>query len=93
LPINKKERNLKLEKTLPHEEEESKILTNALNENHENVARLKNEISDLKHEFKCIHASHASKSSIEHISICTGCKDIDIDAYDANIAIIKSLNE
>jgi hypothetical protein len=38
-----------------------------------------------------LNDSHASASSIEHDSICTRCKDVDIDACCANIAMVESL--
>lgn len=35
--------------------------------------------------------SHASESSVEHDSICTRCKNVEIDACCANIAMIESV--
>jgi hypothetical protein len=36
---------------------------------------------------------HASSYSLEHVSIYTRCKDVDVDAYVANIAMNVSLND
>lgn len=35
---------------------------------------------------------HISTSSFEHVSICAGCRDIDIDAHIANVTLIENLN-
>jgi hypothetical protein len=36
---------------------------------------------------------HASSSSVEHVAICTRCKDVDVDAYHSHVATIASLND
>jgi endogenous inhibitor of DNA gyrase (YacG/DUF329 family) len=35
----------------------------------------------------------ASTSTTEHVSICTRCKDFDIDAWHANVSTIAKLND
>jgi hypothetical protein len=37
--------------------------------------------------------AHASTSTLEHVSICTRCKDVDVDALIENVALIKRQNE
>jgi hypothetical protein len=36
---------------------------------------------------------HDSTSSLAHVSICTRCQDVDINAFIENVAMIKSQNE
>jgi hypothetical protein len=40
-----------------------------------------------------LNACHASTSFVEHVSICTRCKDIDVDALVDNVLMIKRQNE
>jgi hypothetical protein len=39
-----------------------------------------------------LNGCHASTSSLEHVIICDRCKDIDVDAFVDNVAMIKILN-
>jgi hypothetical protein len=36
---------------------------------------------------------HDCTSSLGHVSICTRCKDVDIDVYHSHVATIASSNE
>jgi hypothetical protein len=56
-------------------------LTKELKDCHETMSSLNDENVDLKDEIKSLNVSHASTSSIEHVSFCTRCKDIVVDAY------------
>jgi hypothetical protein len=40
-----------------------------------------------------LNGCHASTSTLEHVAICTRCKDFDVDAIVENVTIIKSLND
>jgi hypothetical protein len=39
-----------------------------------------------------IEKMNVASSSLEHVSICNRCKDIDIDSCVANVALIDELN-
>jgi hypothetical protein len=82
---------VKLEKALGHDTKKNKILTNELKTYNDSISCPKIE------DYLCAKIkeliTHASTSSLEHISICTRCKDVDVDALIDNIALIKSLNE
>ena len=54
---------------------------------------LKFENVDLIAKIKKFNACHASTSSIEHVTICTRCRDIDVDAIDGDLALIKNQND
>jgi hypothetical protein len=40
-----------------------------------------------------LNARNVSTSTIEHVTICTRCRDINIDAMDDNLAMIKEQND
>jgi hypothetical protein len=54
---------------------------------------LKFENVDLIAKIKKFNVCHASTSSIEHVTICTRCRDIDVDAIDGDLALIKNQND
>jgi hypothetical protein len=68
-------------------------LTNELNVCNDSTLCLKTENGHLKVRIKEFNTFHASTSYVKHFSICTRCKDVDVDTYIANISMIKSLNE
>jgi hypothetical protein len=36
---------------------------------------------------------HVSTSTVEHVTICTRCRDIDVDAISDHLALIKDQND
>jgi hypothetical protein len=68
-------------------------LTNELKVCDDSISYLRNDNVDLIAKFESLNACHACTSSMEHVSICTRCRDIDVDALVENLAIIKSLND
>jgi hypothetical protein len=48
---------------------------------------------NLNAKIEKLNVCRASTSSVEHISICIRCRDVDIDAFVDNLAMIKSQNE
>jgi hypothetical protein len=57
-------------------------------------------ISDLRSENDILHAKivelktcKSSTSTVEHVSICTRCRDVDIDAIHDHVALIKQQND
>jgi glucan phosphorylase len=91
LLVAEKQKNIKLEKSLTFEKGRYKILTKGLNVCNDDITSLKSEKIDLTNEIKCLNDSHASISSVEHVRICTRCKDVDIDACVDSIGMIKRL--
>jgi hypothetical protein len=57
------------------------------------ISSLKCSIDDPNAKIEKLNACHASTSSIEHVSICTRCRDFDVDDFVGHVAMIKSLNE
>jgi hypothetical protein len=92
LLINEKEKNAKLKKSLALKKEELKILTKELKECCKAISNLKSQNVDLKGEITNLSVSQASTSNIDHVSICTKCRNIDIDVLKANVTLIENLN-
>jgi hypothetical protein len=40
-----------------------------------------------------LNASNVSTSTVEHVTICTRCRDINVDAMNDHIAMIKEQND
>jgi hypothetical protein len=57
------------------------------------ISYLKIAYDELNIEIVKLNEWHASSSSIEHVAICTRCKDVDAHTYHSNVAIIASLND
>jgi hypothetical protein len=92
LLVRENEKFVKLKEALVHETEKYKNLTNELKLCNDSISCLKIEDIDLNAKIKELNASHASTSSVEHVSICTRCKDVDVDALLENVDLIKSQN-
>jgi hypothetical protein len=50
-------------------------------------------ISCLRNENAILHAKKPSTSSVDHVTICTRCRDINIDAIHDHLALIKQQND
>jgi hypothetical protein len=40
-----------------------------------------------------LNASNVSTSTVEHVTICTRCRDVNVDAMNGHIAMIKEQND
>jgi hypothetical protein len=40
-----------------------------------------------------LNACNVSTSTVEHVTICTRCRDVNIDAMDDHLAMIKEQND
>ena len=86
-------KNEKLEKALAHEKEKNKILTNELKDCNDSISSHKCANDDLFTKIDKLNGCHAPTSSIEHVTTCTRCKNIDVDAFIKNVTMIRSLND
>jgi hypothetical protein len=74
-------------------------LASLRNENEKLIAKAKKlnvcnvSISNLRDENAILHACKPSTSTVEHVTICTRCRDINIDAIHDHIAMIKQQND
>jgi hypothetical protein len=81
-------------------------ISNLRNENASLIAKIdelnvwKNSISCLRNENATLHAKieelnvcKPSTSTVDHVSICTRCRDINVDAINNHLALIKQQND
>ena len=64
-----------------------------LSDFHSQIVCLKSANDELNAKIVKLNECPASTSIVENLSICTRCKEFNVDAYHANIAIIVVLNE
>jgi hypothetical protein len=64
-----------------------------LNVCNDSIICLRDENARLNSKIEELNAWKPSTSTIEHVPICTRCRDINVDAIDDNLAIIKKQND
>jgi hypothetical protein len=64
-----------------------------LNVCNESISYLRDENVRLNAKIEDLNACKPSTSTVEHVSICTRCRDINIDAIDDHLAMIKKQND
>jgi hypothetical protein len=64
-----------------------------LNVCNDSIFCLRDENARLNSKIEELNAYKPSTSTIEHVPICTRCRDINVDAIDDHIAIIKKQND
>jgi hypothetical protein len=64
-----------------------------LNDCNESISCLRDENARLNAKVDELNACKPSTSTVEHVSICTRCRDINVEAIDDRIAMIKEQND
>jgi hypothetical protein len=59
----------------------------------DSVSCLRTENASLIAKIEELNACNVSTSTIEHVTICTRCRDVNIDAVNDHIAMIKEQND
>jgi chromosome segregation ATPase len=67
--------------------------TKDLNVCNDSVSCLRNENATLYAKIEELRSCKPSTSTVEHISICTRCRDVNVDAIHDNLALIKQQND
>jgi hypothetical protein len=75
--------------------ENDKLISEAkdLNVCNISISNLRNENAILRAKIDELNACKPSTSTVEHISICTRCRDINVDAIYDHLALIKQQND
>jgi hypothetical protein len=84
---------VKLEKALAHEKEKCKNLTNETITCNDSISCLKSENVNLIAKIEELNACPISTSTVEYVTICTRCRDVDVDAISDHLALIKNQND
>jgi hypothetical protein len=64
-----------------------------LNVCNDSVSCLRDENARLKSKIEELNVCKPSTSTVEHVSICTRCRDINVEAIDDHLVIIKKQND
>jgi chromosome segregation ATPase len=75
--------------------ENDKLITKAKNLNvcNDIVSNLRNENEILHAKIDELNACKPSTSGVDHVTICTRCRDINVDAIHGHLALIKQQND
>jgi prefoldin subunit 5 len=57
------------------------------------ISCLRDENARLKSKIEELNTCKPSTSTVEHVSICTRCRDINVEAMDDHLAMIKQKND
>jgi predicted nuclease with TOPRIM domain len=64
-----------------------------LNVCNESISCLRDENARLKSKIEELNTCKPSTSTVEHVSICTRCRDVNVEAMDDHLAVIKQQND
>jgi hypothetical protein len=78
-----------------HKIEKDKLIAKAkdLNVCNDVVSNLRNENAILHAKIEKLNACKPSTSTVDHVSICTRCRDVNVDAIHDHLALIKQQND
>jgi hypothetical protein len=74
------------------EVEKCENLSKELNIHNDSISYFRIENANLIAKIEESNACNVSTSTVEHVTICTRCRDVNIDAMDDQLAIIKEQN-
>jgi hypothetical protein len=64
-----------------------------LNVCNDSISCLRNENAILNAKIEELNICKPSTSTVEHVSICTRCRDVNVEAVDDHLATIKQQND
>jgi hypothetical protein len=70
-----------------------KNLTSELKTCNDSISCLKSKNINLIANIEELNACHVPTSTVEHVTICTRCRDVDVDAINDHLALIKNQND
>jgi hypothetical protein len=75
--------------------ENDKLISKAkdLNVYNESISYLRDENAMLKSKIDELNVCKPSTSSVDHVTICTRCRDINVDAIHDHLTLIKQQND
>jgi hypothetical protein len=93
LLVKENKKNVKLKNAYALEAEKCENLSKELNVCNDSISCLRTENASLIAKIEELNACNVSTSTVEHVTICTRCRDINIDAMNDHIAMIKEQND
>jgi hypothetical protein len=93
LLVKENKKFVKLKNAYALEVEKCENLSKELNMCNDSISCLTIENDNLTAKFEELNVCKPSTSTIEHVTICTRCRDVNIEAIDDHLAMIKEQND
>jgi chromosome segregation ATPase len=93
LLVKENKKFVKLKNAYALEVEKFKNLTKELSMCNDSISYLRDENASLNAKIEELNVCKPSTSFVEHVTICTRCRDINIEAIDDHLAMIKQQND
>jgi hypothetical protein len=93
LLVKENKKFVKLKDDFALEVEKCENLTKELNTCNDSISCLRTENVSLIAKIEELNACKVSTSTVEHVTICTRCRDINVDAMNDHLAMIKEQND
>jgi hypothetical protein len=93
LLVKENKKFVKLKNAYALEVEKCENLSKELSMCNDSISCLRNENANLNAKIDELNVCKASTSIVEHVTICTRCRDVNIVAIDVHLAMIKQQND
>jgi hypothetical protein len=93
LLVKENKKFVKLKEAFALEVEKCKNLTKDLKTSHDSISCLNYENASLISKIEELNACHFPTSIVEHVTICTSCRDVDVNAMNDHLSLIKEQND
>jgi hypothetical protein len=91
--VKENKKFVKLKNSYALEVEKCENLSKELNICNDSISCLRDENASLNAKIEELNVCNASASTVEHVTICTRCRDVNVDAIDDHLAMIKEQND
>jgi hypothetical protein len=92
LLVKENKKFVKLKDAYALEVEKCQNLTKELDVCNDSISCLRTENASLIAKIEELNACNVSTSTVEHVTICTRCRDVNVDAMNDHLAMIKEQN-
>jgi hypothetical protein len=93
LLVKENNKFVKLKNAYTLEVEKGENLSKELDICNDSISYLRTENASLNAKIEELNACNVSTSTVEHVTFCTRCRDVNIDAMDDHLAMIKEQND
>jgi hypothetical protein len=91
--VKENKKFVKLKNAYALEIEKCESLSKELDICNDSISCLRSKNASLNAETEELNTFNVSTSTIEHVTICTRCRDVNVDAMDDHLALIKEQND
>jgi hypothetical protein len=93
LLVKENKKFVKLKNIYALEVEKCENLSKELDICNDSISRFRDVNASLNAKIEELNSCNISTSTIEHVTICTRCRDVNVDAMNDHIAMIKEQND